>query len=82
VRAWPPQKYDEAGVQRLWSRIESPVLLVRGSESWASNPVQDGRASRFRHYTYAEIAGAGHWVHHDRFDAFMSILEAFLESDG
>lgn len=82
VRAWPPQKYDEAGVQRLWSRIESPVLLVRGSESWASNPVQDGRASRFRHYTYAEIAGAGHWVHHDRFDAFMSTLEAFLESDG
>ena len=78
VRAWPPQRYDEAGVQRLWSRIACPVLLVRGGESWASNPVDDGRASHFKHATYVEIPGAGHWVHHDRFDAFMRHLDDFL----
>jgi len=82
VRAWPPQKYDEAGVQRLWARITCPVLLVRGRESWASDPVQDGRAAHFRDYTYAGIDGAGHWVHHDRFDAFMSTLRSFLRIDG
>ena len=79
VRAWPPYRYDVESVQRLWSRITCPVLLVRGSESWASNPVIDGRAAHFKNYRYVEVAGAGHWVHHDRFDEFMKHLTAFLE---
>jgi len=78
VRAWPPYRYDVESVQRLWSRITCPVLLVRGSESWASNPVIDGRAAHFKNYRYVEVAGAGHWVHHDRFDEFMKHLTAFL----
>ncbi|RMD85965.1 MAG: alpha/beta hydrolase [Candidatus Dadabacteria bacterium] len=78
VRAWPPHRYDRDAVARLWSRIECPVLLVRGSESWASNPVEDGRASHFRNYRYAEVPGAGHWVHHDRYEEFMELLTSFL----
>jgi len=78
VRAWPPQAYDVEGVHRLWSRIECPVLLVRGGESWASDPTKDGRASYFRDATYAEVAGAGHWVHHDRFEEFMKRVDDFL----
>jgi len=78
VRAWPPHRYDEEGVRRLWSRIRCPVLLARGSESWASNPVEDGRAASFAHYLYAEISGAGHWVHHDRHEDFCAMLDAFL----
>lgn len=78
VRAWPPYRYDEQGVHRLWARISCPVLLVRGAESWASNPVEDGRASHFNRFVYREIPGAGHWVHHDRLDTFMQHLRAFL----
>jgi pimeloyl-ACP methyl ester carboxylesterase len=78
VRAWPPQRYDEAGVQRLWSRITCPVLLVRGAESWASNPLTDGRAGHFQQAEYVEIQGAGHWVHHDRTEIFMQHLARFL----
>ncbi len=78
VRAFGPARYDTEGVQRLWNRIESPVLLVRGAESWASNPEEDGRAEHFRNYTYAEIEGAGHWVHHDQFGVFMGHLRRFL----
>jgi pimeloyl-ACP methyl ester carboxylesterase len=26
------------------------------------------------------IEGAGHWVHHDRFEAFMAITQAFLQT--
>ena len=79
VRAWPPHKYDLDGVRRLWSRIACPTLLVRGKESWAEDPVADGRAASFADYTYAEIDGAGHWVHHDQFEVFMNHVESFLE---
>jgi pimeloyl-ACP methyl ester carboxylesterase len=78
VRAWPPARYDREGVHRLWSRISCPVLLFRGSESWAEDPVKDGRALHIKDYEYEEIEGAGHWVHHDRFDASIGKLKTFL----
>ena len=79
VRAWPPHAYDEEGVQHLWNRIDSPVLLMRGSESWASDPVKDGRASHFTNARYVEIDGAGHWVHHDRLADFLGEVHPFLD---
>lgn len=79
VRVWGPYRYDVEGVKRLWSRVDCPVQLVRGAQSWASNPVADGRAQNFKNYEYVEIAEAGHWVHHDRFDAFTASLHRFLD---
>jgi len=78
VRAWGPNRYDREAVQRLWSRISCPVLLVRGAESWAENPVSDGRTAYFADYRYVEFEGAGHWVHHDQLDGFLAELERFL----
>jgi pimeloyl-ACP methyl ester carboxylesterase len=63
---------------RLWSLIASPVLLVRGTDSWASDPVEDGRIKHFRDARRVNIEGAGHWSHHDRLDVFMQHIEAFL----
>jgi pimeloyl-ACP methyl ester carboxylesterase len=79
VRVWGPHRYDVDGVKRLWSRVRCPVLLVRGGQSWANNPVEDGRATAFSDYRYAEVQGAGHWVHHDRFDEFVGHLNEFLD---
>lgn len=78
VRAWGPNRYDREAVQRLWTRIRCPALLARGSESWAENPVKDGRASHFANYRYVEFEGAGHWVHHDQLEGFLRELTAFL----
>lgn len=78
VRAWGPNRYDREAVQRLWSRITCPVLLVRGSESWAEDQVADGRAAHFGDYRYREFDGAGHWVHHDQLDRFLGEVENFL----
>ena len=64
--------------QRLWGAITAPVLLVRGAESWASDPVVDGRIQHFRNARLVNFEGAGHWVHHDQLDAFMRETEAFL----
>ncbi len=63
---------------RIWGCITAPVLLVRGMESWASDPVEDGRASHFKNARLANIEGAGHWSHHDKLDVFLDHVESFL----
>lgn len=84
--------YDPAGMGRspsdithaefvhLWTQITCPTWLVYGAESWASNPAEDGRAEPFQNATVSLIEKAGHWLHHDQFDDFMSQLDAFLGS--
>mgnify|MGYP000373136363 CR=1 FL=1 len=69
---------SHAEQHHLWSRITCPVLLVRGTESWASDPVADGRIQHFQNAKLANFEGAGHWVHHDQLEAFMAETEAFL----
>lgn len=78
VRIFPPI-IGGRPTEKLWSNITCPTLLVRGTESWAKDPTKDGRFDHFQDARYEEIEGAGHWVHHDRFDEFMSIATKFLE---
>ena len=69
----PPEEQRE-----IWGAITAPVLLIRGTESWASDPVVDGRIKHFRNARLVNIEGAGHWSHHDRFGIFMDNVEKFL----
>lgn len=78
VRAWPPYDMPQADIERLWSRINCPTLLVYGKQSWASNPEEDGRARHFRNARVVTVEGAGHWVHHDQFETFLQLLQDFL----
>jgi pimeloyl-ACP methyl ester carboxylesterase len=80
VRSMPP---DLSLVQpdALWTAIECPTLLVYGADSWASNPLKDGRASYFRTAEVSLIEGAGHFVHHDQHDVFVRQVRAFLAPD-
>jgi pimeloyl-ACP methyl ester carboxylesterase len=78
VRAFGPYRFVEDDIRAIWERIECPTLLVRGTESWASDPELDGRIRPFRNARLVNIAGAGHWVHHDRLDAFLQVTREFL----
>ena len=64
--------------RHIWGCITCPVLLVRGAESWASDPVADGRIKHFKNARLVNVEGAAHWVHHDKLDVFMQETEAFL----
>ena len=84
--------YDPAGMgrspsdipyedfQHLWTQITCPTSLVYGAKSWASDPSKDGRASHFSNASVSIIAEAGHWLHHDQFDNFITGLDAFLNA--
>jgi len=79
VRVFPPTGFDEETTTHLWSRITCPTLLIRGTESWASDPEKDGRAKHFRNAKVVNIEGAGHWVQHDKLDEFLSVTKDFLK---
>ena len=78
VRMFFPIGLTPRQSNEIHARIECPTLLIRGTESWASDPEKDGRAQRFKNVRVANIEGAGHWVHHDQLDEFLTVVQAFL----
>lgn len=78
TRPFYPQRFDREEMRAHWGRITCPTLLVRGTESWASDPSKDGRADAFSDAQVANVEGAGHWVHHDQLDVFLGVVRGFL----
>lgn len=78
VRSRSPADMTPEELRYLWSRIECPTLLVQGAESWAPDPVENGLAACFRDAKVAVFENAGHWVHHDRLEAFVNAARTFL----
>ncbi len=78
VRADPPYGMTREDVEALWSRIACPTLLVYGKESWAISPEEDGRIRHFKNARVVSFDNAGHWVHHDRLEAFLELVRDFL----
>lgn len=62
----------------LWSRITCPTLLLRGNESFLPDPQSAGILAHFRQVHLVTIAGAGHWLHHDKIDDLLRELRLFL----
>jgi pimeloyl-ACP methyl ester carboxylesterase len=80
VRLHSPYEFNIAEAREIWNQIRCPTLLIRGSESWASDPEQDGKATAFHNYESVLVKDAGHWVHHDQLDVFMKVVWDFLRS--
>jgi pimeloyl-ACP methyl ester carboxylesterase len=78
VRSIYPVDISNEDVRALWRRIECPVWLVHGADSWAEHPDTDGRSAEFRDARVTSYARAGHWAHHDRFEDFVADLREFL----
>jgi pimeloyl-ACP methyl ester carboxylesterase len=79
VRAASPYLFNMREAREIWQQIRCPVLLVRGTDSWASDPEKDGRATAFRDYRLVNVEGAGHWVHHDKLPEFLKAVREFLD---
>ncbi|RJF89665.1 alpha/beta hydrolase [Oleomonas cavernae] len=78
VRVLAPIWHGSAEMAGFWGRIACPVLLVRGTESWAVDPVGTGRAAHFKDVRVEALERAGHWVHHDRLETVIELAEAFF----
>jgi len=78
LRARAPYRLSLDDNIGLWSRIACPTLLVAASESFLPDPEKAGVMSHFKHAELAKIAGAGHWLQHDRPDEVLGLIQRFL----
>ena len=78
VRCLPPYGHDMDEQRAIYAGITCPVLLVWGRESWMPDPETEDRASAIGNRQVLKVAGAGHWVHHDRLDLFLEASTRFL----
>ena len=78
VRIRSPYEFNLEDAEDIWSQIRAPVLLVKGSESWAPDPEKDGRGRSILKRRSIIIEGAGHWVHHDQIEPFLEAVREFL----
>ena len=79
VRSQSPYEFNIEEARSIWQRITCPTLLLRGTESWATDPMHDGRASAFQQVRCVNVPRAGHWVHHDQLQAFLQVVRAFFK---
>ncbi len=81
VRSFPPTGVPIEETWAMFENITCPTLLVRGLESWASDPIADGRTKNFSCPLEVEaFENAGHWVHHDQLEGFVSRMKDFLSA--
>ena len=78
IRGFGAAEVASVEASDLWRAIECPVLLMYGSESWASNPEQDGRIQHFARARVVTVESAGHNLHHHQPEVFMEHLRRFL----
>ncbi len=75
-RARAPYRLSPEDYVALWSRITRPTLLMWGDESFLPDPA--GLLAHFKSAELEKIAGAGHWLHHDRLEVVLASLRRFL----
>jgi pimeloyl-ACP methyl ester carboxylesterase len=78
LNVWPVADFPEHEIEALWAAITCPLLLLYGADSFAINPERDGRIRHFNTARVIEYEQAGHWLHHDQFDRFISDVKTFL----
>lgn len=73
-----PFNLEPDDMERLWENIDCPTLILNAKQGFAHRVGQDDSIDRFRHCTLKNIDNAGHWLHHDQFDTFVTLTKYFL----
>jgi pimeloyl-ACP methyl ester carboxylesterase len=79
ARPFGPYGNNKDDFIEIMSQITCPALLFWGMESWATDPETDERAKAIRNHRLVKVAKAGHWVHHDQLEIFLTETMKFLE---
>ncbi|MFV0645125.1 MAG: alpha/beta fold hydrolase [Sphingomonadaceae bacterium] len=74
----PVDPTDHAMFQQLWQSVTCPLMLLYGANSFVTNPQKTGWIDYLPDAQMVEFEHAGHWLHHDQFARFISVLKGFL----
>ncbi len=78
VRLLPTFINTPADSAEILQQISCPTLLFWGRESFAKDPETEPLAQGIRNRQIVKVDRAGHWLHHDRLDLFLSETKRFL----
>jgi pimeloyl-ACP methyl ester carboxylesterase len=79
ARAIAPYGHHMEDAIELFSQITNPVLFFWGLESFLPVPEDDPRYQAVAHRRLIRVPNAGHWVHHDQLQLFLTESTAFLQ---
>ena len=77
-RAMAPHRLSPDDHVSLWSRIICPTLLLHAEESFLKSSETAGLTNYFQQARAETIAGAGHWLHHEKPDEVLRSIRTFL----
>lgn len=77
-RARGPHRLSPDDYVSLWSRITCPTLLLNAEESFLESSKTPGLERHFPQARSKTIAGAGHWLQHDRPDEVLGEIRSFF----
>jgi pimeloyl-ACP methyl ester carboxylesterase len=78
ARIPPPYGHQIDDVE-VYRQITCPVLLFWGLESFLPVPETDPRKNAIEGCRLIRVAGAGHWLHHDKLEFFLQETTQFLK---
>jgi pimeloyl-ACP methyl ester carboxylesterase len=78
ARVFPPYGHNIEDAVEILGQITSPTLFFWGQESFLPIPETDPRFQAITNRRLITVPGAGHWVHHDQLDLFLSETSKFL----
>ena len=78
ARAFPPYGHNLDDIREIVGRITCPVLLFWGMESRMPDPEADGRLAWVPNVRLIRVPRAGHWLHHDQLEMFLTETRKFL----
>ncbi|MEC8144532.1 MAG: alpha/beta hydrolase, partial [Pseudomonadota bacterium] len=69
---------DVDEIIELWQCIKAPTLLVNAGNGLQNRTGQDDTLQYFKEAELHDVAGAGHWIHHDQLEQVATLMEDFL----
>lgn len=77
THAGSPYEFNMEDARDLWNQIRAPILILWAEEGWGRH-ISELDVSPFHNVRDVFVRDAGHWIHHDQFEIFMSLVDSFL----
>ena len=73
------QKYDEDGLFTELRAIETPVLILWGSEDkWHPSELQELYHSALKNAGYVIVRNTGHLLHEEKYDKVLELIKEYI----